>query len=292
MKRSEIKPGVVYAYKPGVYDPLRPVLVLEADYWRRTGRLFGEPEGVRPTFRSHADLTEEYRALGRDYRPPARFGGGDTHPDCGLLGADIEGSRNRGLRTATLAEQDGYAKQLAKIAKDRTGLIEKARVLVDGERALPGPKGARVHLLNPSWMVGEWADIVEARLAEDERRRNVEDNLDAESADRVARAQKRVEALRSLGLPGEIPDAHENCLRSWRSTSTWDRWKPPSYKGNTDRVVLSMRQVDALLTLIPDGAVWREEDVEEDGWTLRRPEYDAADDDAAEDDEDVAGSEE
>jgi hypothetical protein len=290
MKRADIKAGAVYAYKTGTYDPLRPVLVLDAAYWRRTGRSFGEPDGTEPTFQSHASLTEKYRAIGRDYKPDDRFTGGDHHPDCGLLGADFEHSRNRGLSQPTLAAQADYAKRLTKVSPART--VDEARALRRPATSLPGPGGGlRVHLLNPAWIVGEWAEIVESRLAEEERRTNVEDNLAAESADRVARAQKRVEALRALGLPGEVANAYEQGHVSWRASSAWDRWRPPVYKGNTDRVVLSMRQVDALLSLIPDGAVWREQDVDEDGWTLRKPEYDA--DDAADEDdedEDVAGS--
>jgi hypothetical protein len=277
VKRADIRAGVVYAYKPGIYDALRPVLILDAAYWaRQTDRRSGESPSDVPTFKSHAAIAEEYRAAGRTYKPDDRYTGGDMYPDRGLAGLDFE----RSTRLNDLNAQDANANRLKALVKRHRvpGLLARFTALTRPSVALKDPKGLRAHLLNPSWITGEWDEVVGVRLAEEERRANIEAMLRAESEDRVSRAAKRVEALRALGLPGEIADAQETAGRSWRSTSAWERWKPPVYHGNTGQVTLTMRQVDALLTLIPDGALWREQDVEEDGWTLSKPEYDEDDD--------------
>lgn len=270
MKRADVKAGVVYAYRASKYDRIRPVLILDTGYWRRASRSIHH-EKPEFEFVSHATLRQRYLDAGRDYKPDDRFAGGDQFPDCGLAGLDWDSSIAGRRGSNDLEGRDEAGKRLQRLARSQTvpKLLAAYAALKPGYRRFKRPADLRGHLFNPAWIIGDWDEVVSDVIDEEERRRIIEAEVKADSDDRVARAGKRVEALRALALPGEIPDAAEREVIRYGSRD----WEPPVYRGNTDHVRLSMRQVDALLSLIPDGATWQADDVEEDGWTLRVPEY-------------------
>jgi len=118
-------------------------------------------------------------------------------------------------------------------------------------------------------LVGEWDDVVGQRAAE----RELEDDLDriarAASAERVAAQEARVARLRALGMPGEMPptDEREGGGRGFSS----DTWSPLTFDTrNTDGIRLTNEQLDALLSLIPDGARFEAPEVDE--WEYAAPE--------------------
>lgn len=250
MKRAEIKPGV-YAYKPGQWDYPRPVLIVANDYWRsRFRRQDGETSAFYPdtVFR--------------------RFTGGDQYPDSGLPGFDFGPAHQYGDglgRRGDQAKMADHARRLLHQHRQRRLTADTFAGLRTAK--FKAPAGLRGHLYSPAFILGEWADWFAEYQATIEDRATLAERLAAESAARVAEATKRVEALRALGLPGTLADPRESEHQSYRSG-----YSPPSWSGNTGEVRLSMAQVDALLSLIPDGARFVEPNVADDGWTYAEPE--------------------
>jgi len=247
VKKSEMKTGVLYAYRTSKYDAPRPVVLLDTTrLWSKRGSGYGSDK-TQPLFRhAHQQVN---RPSGSDYgggmdygypavtRRPARFGDEPTVEAHDLLNVS---SREE---MATLMTQ-----------------------------RIPGqPEEVMVHLIDPRYIEGEWDDVMQAREDEAARRKHIENEAQAESQARVAAAQKRHDALVALGLPGTLEKPQETLASRWGSD-----WAPPKYSTTlTRQVSLSMEQIDAILSLIPEGVTYREPDVEDDGWTLRKPEYDA-----------------
>jgi len=237
MKRSEIKTGVVYARQSSKYQEPIAVVVLDlARYYRKPGH---SETGWYPRHdaKGSAAPNADKRWGGGGYgflvvtnAPLSRFDPSERPPVTDLLDVSLD-----------------EVVPVGPNAEVRPGM--HSMVIAAGE------------------LLGEWDDVVGRRAAE----RELEDDLDriarAESAERVAAQDARVARLRALGMPGEMPPTDE-WERGGRGFET-DTWSPLTFDTrNTDGIRLTNAQVDALLSLIPDGARL----AEVDEWEYAAPE--------------------
>ena len=256
MKKSEIKAGVLYAYQTSKYRKPQPVVVLDVTKTYVSGAAkHGKVDPLSPRWVERLDhrgkpMFSKGDAFSRDVGFLA-VGRGAARPGCEVPRPDS--NYLAGLRKVTLADALGV----------RFGDTIAGTVL------------SEIGLVNPRFVLGEW-DVVMGHLdAEAEIIANLSALNKAESDARVAAATARVKALRALGLPGTIDTPSED--RVWRSGV---EKAAATYSGNTKTITLTLAQVDALLSLIPEGATIPEAvDTEDDGWTLRKPQYDQDDQD-------------
>lgn len=250
MRKQDVKTGVVYAYKRSKYDKPRKVVVVDTAhlYWMTPRQTYGGPK-TGPTF------------------SVARTGVGfsDTTGYLGIFGDDGHATWGAGER------QQADSRILASVTRER---LLAMRFGVEGKSSdtlIVGDIRCKVAVINPRFIAGEWDDVMQAKDDEDERRRLIEADLKRQSDARVAATKERVDRLAKLGLPGHLPDPHEPASRPWRTGNDWD---PLRYDQSlTGKVSLTLGQLDALLSLIPEGAVYvdPDEQTEDDGWTLARP---------------------
>lgn len=247
MKKSEMKTGVVYAYRTSKYDAPRPVVLLDTTrLWSRRGSGYGVDK-TQPLFKP---------ASAHAVRPS---------------GSDFGSGMDYGYPTVT-RRPPRFGDEPTVEAHDLLNVCSREEMATLMTSRIPGqPDEVVINLIDPRYIEGEWDDVMQAREDEAARRKHIESEAEAESKARVAAAQKRYDALVALGLPGTLEKPAEHRVDRYSSD-----WQPPKYATTlTRQVSLSMEQIDAILSLIPEGVTYREPDVEDDGWTLRKPEYEA-----------------
>lgn len=268
-----MKVGVVYAYQESKYSRPTPVIVLDTThtYTRRTwvSEPYSAPAADAPAARhreydeqmERAERSRQQTAWVRDSQPrvakASGYGGANDH---GYLVIGTGEWLGTFVQQAIKARggMDAWVRHLRTISLEQV-------LAVTGADSTDGRVGdVPVGVINPRFLIGEWDVVNEERQAAEELAQDMARIAQEESDARVAQATERVEALRALSLPGKIDQPQE--FKSGGS-GTW--------KGNTAGVTLSLAQVDALLSLLPEGAVYvPPSDTEPDGWTYARPEYD------------------
>ena len=250
MKKSDIKTGVIYAYRTSKYDNALPLVVLDTTKTYATGApRFGNVPPGTPRWRP--SVTREGKPI--------------VSPSSGYLAA------GRGGRAYISESMRGPITD-AELAGLMSVTLDGALALrFDAPVAEDSPY-RDLGVINPRFILSEWDEYTQKKQAIDELASDLAALAKAESDARVAAATQRVEALRALNLPGRLAQPVESKGFQY---SEKDSVTPPTYSGNTATVHLTLAQIDALLSLIPDGAtVPTDLDTEGDGWTLRKPEYD------------------
>jgi hypothetical protein len=121
----------------------------------------------------------------------------------------------------------------------------------------------RMAAINPRFLVATWEDYTAEKEIAETAKAMREAEAEEASQKRVAAAKARVDALRAHGIP-DLPEPREKRSISYRSDeSTYDRQA-------TNALRLTWEQVDALLSLIPEGAVYEPPPVDE--WEYPEPE--------------------
>jgi hypothetical protein len=261
MRKQDMKAGVVYAYRESKYSAYQPVVVLDEKrlYWRLSGDAQKLTDGSQRTFTL---CTTKGVTPGRSV---------------GYLAAMPVDDREFGKRDGTPPFDP---KRLLTITLDRALSMTFKRGSGKSSDTLRfSQSGARVRVvpINPRFIVGEWDEVMQANDDEAERRRLIEEDLKRESDERVAATKERVDRLAKLGLPGHLPEPAEKQNYRWGGG---DDWTPSTYDQSlTGKVSLTLGQLDALLSLVPEGAVYvdPDEQTEDDGWTLAHPPGRAAD---------------
>lgn len=220
MKKSDIVPGQVYAYRRGTYASYSAVIVLDNDTLYQAA----------------------YRGYGSDGGPlweTARRQNQTSSRDVGLLAVVFQGS----VFTQDADVNLWAAGPASQVTLEQVLAMQWRRDRAEKRAVDDSIDGLTIHIVSPRYVAGLWSEVKGAERQAKEERRAREDLALRESRKRVARAQQRVDALRALGLPGLIPDASEHLYSSASTT----------YSGNTRTVQLTLDQVDALLSLIPAG---------------------------------------
>ncbi len=277
MQAKAIKTGVLYAYAPSKYSHPRPVVVLDVE---ETYRLRGgipskhsfEQERERKSV--HYDNYVEIMA-----RPIWQVGRRDPRTGKPMVNFPSHAygyheSETGYLVVSVPAAHAGKAMDTSPemLRRLRAVTLDEVLAITANDNRSGNLPGLEVFVVRPRDLVGDWEEISEARATEAELRQNLADQARAESDARVANAQQRVDALRALNLPGRFADAKESHSSGWGHET-------PTYEGNTGAVSLTLDQVDALLSLIPEGVVYTPpSDTEDDDWTYRKPEYDTDND--------------
>jgi hypothetical protein len=243
MKTKDVKPGVVYAYRQGdKWGQTVPVAVVTTEY------LYSRRKGV----------SGYHRRSQTGGRPSLRPDGYSSQP-MGFLAASFD--RPEYIK-AIAGDRD--VETLARVARQFQGAPEQVE-LKDGA-------GAQLNLIDTRYILGEWDTVMaEAEIA-DQAARERKAAKDAASQARVAAARQRVDALRALGLPDAIAQPTETWNKTF-SAGTNAAVDEGSWSGNTNGVRLTWDQVDALLSLIPEGARYEPPVApQSDEWEYQGPE--------------------
>jgi hypothetical protein len=261
VKRTDVKTGVIYAYKTrgGEAEAGRRMAVLDVETFHagKGGGFGSRPEA--PTF-----TVPEYRT--RKPKPDWK-----ADENWGFL-AVVE-KRTADWRGRQVAEPITDEALLAVTKADLLAMTQ-AYSTFSGGIDVPGHPGVQAFLANPRFIVGEYAAAAEGAEAVRQERNRQDAEQIALSRARVAAAQARVDRLKALGL--DVPDRTEGKP----SRGYGGEWRPVHFDRSLTRSLeLSWEQVDALLSLIPEGAVLdatqTDPQVEPDGWTLTTPPYTA-----------------
>lgn len=236
MQTKDLKVGEIYAYRQRGHGRRARIMVLDTVTRYRSGQApYGRTTEGTPRYKE-AHPAEQTGSFGEDvYLLAATTTKGDTFKiEEGEAGTVAD------LRTITVAQA----------LTERYG------------RPSTLPQGIRALLVKPRWIEGPYEEVVEAEAREAEIKASVEAMAKQRAREVAAEQHRRVDALEALGLPGEIYRAIVGRPSSYRSTEAWSAH-------HADRVTLSLEQVDALLSLIPEGARVPEPpaEVEDDGWT-------------------------
>jgi hypothetical protein len=130
------------------------------------------------------------------------------------------------------------------------------------------------HVFPATHIVGEYVDVAEGVDTVQQERDRQDEEARAASRARVAATQARVDRLAAHGVVLEDREERE----TWRYTGG-QKWQPVTFdRALTRQAGLTWAQVDALLSLIPEGAVLAPDGppdaaVDPDGWTLTTPPY-------------------
>lgn len=212
MRAADIETGVVYAYQTNEREDPYPVVVVDL-------RVHAQPQS------------------------PPRLS--NSLPLWTLMPEHVKphGARHAGLPAVTtkpprmMRGERGSMAHLTKVTYDH---VAASMTRSDYSEAVIGYSVYPV-VLQPRCILGPWEAVSEKVAAEQE----LESNLAAIELDRkqalTDTKQSRIDALRVLGLPGEIDDAPKPVSFRWS-------------KKKIGEVTLTIAQVDALLALIPDGA--------------------------------------
>lgn len=219
MRAKDVKTGVLYAYQTSKrIDPV-PVMVLDL-------RIHAQSRVVRhldrkdvPIWRLMQNIT---RAGGARY-DEIHYG----FPALSIL--PLFPSR---------MDKPGDIKDLSRFTYEH---VNAAMTAAATRKPVPGT-GVYPLVVNPTYIVGEWEEVSERVADEKELAENLAAADLARKTELAAAKQQRIDALRALNLPGTLADAPK--------AETWG-----FSEKNATQVVLSIAQVDALLSLIPEGAV-------------------------------------
>lgn len=255
MKRTDIKTGVVYSYKTSAYDPAkgrRCVVLDTSTFHYGAGGGFGVPRDA-PMFSLPHHKTRNGK---QDWQASEKWG---------LLAVVAEGT---GIAPERVPEADDAA-LLGVTLAEALAMTGAYSHYFGGKQIIPG--GA-VLLANPRYIVGEYVDIAEGVDTVQQERDRQDEEARAASRARVAATQARVDRLAIHGVVLEDREESE----AWRGGRGW---KPVTFdRALTRRASLTWAQVDALLSLIPEGAALAPDGppdaaVDPDGWTLTTPPY-------------------
>lgn len=243
MKRTDMETGVVYAYQAGKHDVIQAIIVLDTTgLYAQTNRGYGRmtPEdAARPLHTKVEKRLGMRTTVGRysDYR-------------AGFLAA-----------TTTNPTSGGYKRDHDKAdpATLRDVTLDQALTHTYGDRAHHKPLvGTQiwVDVIDPRFILGVYEDVMQADAEAKELEANIKAQEIADAEARMIAQEKRIDALRALGVTGKMPNPRSRYSKS---------------EGHTQSVVLSPAQFEQVMSLIPDGAHVEEE------WEYPAPEGGATD---------------
>lgn len=221
MRAKDIKTGVLYAYRPSKRHQPFAVMVVDLRVHAQDRSRPRIDNGPGPVWRF---MDNPHIKPGGALYDDTHFGfpAAATHQSAALRGMNDPVGDIADLKSVT------YDHVMSTMARD------------DFRKVIPGTTVYPM-VVNPTFVVGEWEEVTERLAAEAELDANLAAIETARKQDLTDAKQQRIDALRSLNLPGTLDDATAVDSYSWSERSI-------------DKVTLTLTQVDALLALLPDGA--------------------------------------
>lgn len=222
MKKADLKTGVVYGYKPGKYDTLKPAVLVSTDLFHTNTGGYGRDVTGEPQFRKAGSSVT---------RPSKGYGwqGGDTGY-LAISNASLRYSRNP--KNA--------------LSLDDLTQITLEQVLKDFVHGKDAPEGYSVALINNSHLIGVYADLVAAEQQYAQSMKDYYAKKVAEAEAKVAAVQADHEAVASLGIA--IPAPVVERKREWIQAE--NAYVESGRALNVEQVVMDRAEVTRLVVLV------------------------------------------
>lgn len=221
MKKADLKTGVVYGYKTGKYDTLKPVVLVSLDLYRSNSDRWG---------RDKSGEAKYVKASPGVVRPSK----GDVF--AGEVGYLVISNQN--LRWSSPPKNP--------LSLDALTEVTLEQVLAAHVHGKDLPEGYTVALVNNSHITGVYDDLVDAKRKATEATVAYYARQRAEAEVQVAAVQANHAAVVNLGIV--VPEPHVEGKREW--ISDLNAYVDGGKARNVEQVVMQRAELDRLVVLV------------------------------------------